>query len=586
MLLACARTETYGTQECQKFRAKIFNAHPFLASSFASVYERIAKTKGYVDANHNLRSLHERLRIRDLNLSWESDDIKGFARAQALRCQKIVSRHQYSDTSYQLCTEIVKRYLLTPPTFKEHGNLISPCIKRMECSRWWRKKLFTKQRRTIEAVARDIGLVSQHSSTYSSMISQSVRKQQKHRNELYLSNTFVRNDEGQEYSLKELSDLSVSNPAIRRGELMTRIKGFELVAQQLGHVGEFYTLTAPSRMHARFKRNGKPNPKYDGTNPLEAHKHLNQLFQCIRSKLHRDDIYVYGLRVVEPNHDGTPHWHLMLFMPEASREKVREVFNSYALKSDGDERGAAKHRFKAVAIDPQKGSAAGYIAKYIAKNIDGAFIGDDLNGNSGREAATAIDAWASTWGIRQFQAIGGPSVTVWRELRRLASPYKELIKTASINDGDSKMSQAMIAANAAEWAAYVMVMGGPILRKCDRPIHPMYSEFELVNIETGELLEENVGLYGDPKEKRVIGLESEGDQIITRNRKWTLTTSGAIDRQGKAGVARANYGASGEQAEPSRPERVNPVSAQLTRYDTPWTRVNNCTHVETKVLMR
>ncbi len=56
------------------------------------------------------------------------------------------------------------------------------------------------------------------------MISQSVRQDQKRRNEHYLSNTYIRNDEGQEYSLKELADLSVSNPAIRRGVLISMQK--------------------------------------------------------------------------------------------------------------------------------------------------------------------------------------------------------------------------------------------------------------------------------------------------------------------------------------------------------------------------
>lgn len=71
------------------------------------------------------------------------------------------------------------------------------------------------------------------------------------------------------------------------------------------------------------------------------------------------------MRVVEPHHDGTPHWHMMLFCKPGQRKAINEIMRRYALKEDGHEKGAAKQRFESRHLN--QGGAAGYIAKYIAK---------------------------------------------------------------------------------------------------------------------------------------------------------------------------------------------------------------------------
>lgn len=56
----------------------------------------------------------------------------------------------------------------------------------------------------------------------------------------------------------------------------------------------------------------------------------------------------FGFRVAEPHHDGTPHWHILVFVKPEQREDLRETFSFYALQVDGDETGAQKYRFTGV----------------------------------------------------------------------------------------------------------------------------------------------------------------------------------------------------------------------------------------------
>lgn len=172
---------------------------------------------------------------------------------------------------------------------------------------------------------------------------------------------------------------------------MARMSGFEKVANIRDDACIFASVTAPSRFH-RTKGSGEPSPKYDGSSSRDAQHWLRKIWSRVRTALARHNIPIYGFRVAEPHHDGTPHWHLLLFAPQTRMQEARKIIRSYWLSEDGDEPGAARHRVVFKDVDPEKGSATGYIAKYVSKAIDVAHIECDQNGLEGKSAAERVVA--------------------------------------------------------------------------------------------------------------------------------------------------------------------------------------------------
>jgi hypothetical protein len=497
-----------GTRECYSFRKKIFERHPFLENSLKSNYLKLYHQKSLREANLFIHRIDKSLVIHDLNLSASTSKIRSFCEDMSRKCGLTVAEYGENKTSYQICRGIAKKYTIQIDAFDTDKPFI-PTLNKLSCADWWFRKINKIRLQHVEQVHRKLSLVHKDASCYASNFALENRKTQLKNSFDYLMSNQIVNDDGQTYTLLEVYKNSVSNPRIRKAELMTRIRGFEEVATQMGHAGEFYTLTSPSKYHAYS--NGKANPKFNDSTPKDVNDYFNNNWKLIRSALQKKNIHPYGFRVVEPHHDGTPHWHLLLFMHPDDVKTTRSIISKYALQEDGNERGAKKHRFDMTAIDPKKGSAAGYIAKYISKNIDGSDLDNDLYGNDAKPAASKIDAWSSLWGIRQFQQIGGPSVTVWRELRRLQESEQPDIV------------QAFTAADSGDWAAYVMAMGGPILPRCNHPIHPYYEtkKNETVDIETGEIIQNNLTYYGDVKAPSLKGLINKNIINLTRTRTWT-----------------------------------------------------------------
>lgn len=415
------------------------------------------------------------------SVNIEEVDYKTKAKLHAKLCSKIATRvNNFGlEKGYRSIIHYVKTYGIEPPQISDAiiANLQNDCLSEIEKSKvigvikrastdtWWVAKLRRQHNRQIESVSRLLNQVNKYKGIYASNVTVSNFKTQWQNNRELLENTIATNEHDYSMSLAELSDLNVSNPKIRKAELMVRIRGFEDYAKDMGYSAIFLTMTTPSKYHRSFSKSGAENPKWNGATPLDGQDYLNRTFQRIRASLNRDNITPFGFRIAEPHHDGTPHWHLLYFVPTEHQDRLVETFEHYCFEEDGDENGAKKHRFKVEYIDPEKGSATGYIVKYVSKSIDGEGIEHDSYGKEATTSAVRIKVWASCWGIRQFQQIGGVGVTQWRELRRLSA-----IKDESL-DWVETVRQA---ADESNWSKYTELMGGVFCKREDQLIRPLY----------------------------------------------------------------------------------------------------------------
>jgi hypothetical protein len=163
-----------------------------------------------------------------------------------------------------------------------------------------------------------------------------------------------------------LKDLVISanhNPNRYHALIQNRINTLSNEAKEKNLFPIFMTLTLPSAYH-KMKMDKKTNTlisnsKYNFVTPKDAVKHLTKMFSRLRhdrslKELTKDERIYF--RVNEPHKNGTPHTHVLLFVPKSSIDRVVTAF---------------KRLFDNKANDIQTNieNATSYIMKYINKTL-------------------------------------------------------------------------------------------------------------------------------------------------------------------------------------------------------------------------
>lgn len=180
----------------------------------------------------------------------------------------------------------------------------------------------------------------------------------------FLQNARLYDNISQKYITLDTFVMSANhNPDRYYAQIQNRINTLSDEAKEKKLEPVFITLTLPSEFHKqklnKYTKQLEPNSKYNNTTPREAVKILTKMFSKLRhdrslKELSKDQRIFF--RVNEPHKDGTPHTHILLFIPKTRIKRTVEAFNRI-------------YNPKTNKIETDIKNSTAYIMKYINKTL-------------------------------------------------------------------------------------------------------------------------------------------------------------------------------------------------------------------------
>lgn len=290
-----------------------------------------------------------------------------------------------------------------------------------ECEKYWKRRL-RKEIAEIEGWVSNILGLAGNSRPFVSYHTLNRFRDMWKRNKKYLSETYIINEKGEHVCL---ADIAKNKTHSRLSMMYGIIDGMTKNAQDENLKPVFITLTLPSEFHPMKAKGYQKNEAFGGYSGIEQRQEMQNRWKHVRALFAKHNVNIYGMLVNESHIDGTPHRHILSFLPEEQIPILNHCVSTHFPESDSNkwrrpENGVS---YNLKLLDSHSGATA-YVSKYLRKtvNLEATEASTDtvLEDEDQLNNFDEFRAWASSNRIRRYGFFGLKSViTKWERI------YKE-----------------------------------------------------------------------------------------------------------------------------------------------------------------